>query len=253
MVHPTPSPEEFEPPVVELADDQSEGLVGILEALRDNWQNARHDPNQSYDEDDIHQSITVLNDLLERIESVSGTEGPNCLKIHSPAEIQEILFSILSVMNGIKTGEIDYGPQQNKRLMVEYEALLDKFAGAHWNENPLAQFWHQFGDLTPDSPEDPVIEAIVKHGDRTHLLRELSARKNISYSLSALENPERLDADPDNPEDVAKAFISEWDNTINSMNHSRYQQWLSEAEHHVGHVADLIEETFTADSEPPVP
>lgn len=124
--------------------------------------------------------------------------------------------------------------------MASYKNLLSRFTDAHWEDNPLAEYWHEFGELTPASPSDPIIVAIVEHGERTHVLRELMARRNTEYSMSALENPERLNADPDNPDDVAQKFIASWDETRESMGAQRYQTWLDAAEERVGRAATIL-------------
>ncbi|MFD1570157.1 MULTISPECIES: hypothetical protein [Haloferacaceae] len=241
MIHTTPSPVEFEYPEVNLSNSELGMLEWVLKSNRDSWQNARGDPNQDYRENDIHDTVSVLNDLISRVTELRLTEvGGGTLSINTPREMDEILFGTLLCLQGIQDGEVELGTQDSDAVAASYKSLLSRFTDAHWEDNPLAEYWHEFGDLTPASPSDPIIKAIVEHGERTHVLRELMARRNMEYTVSALENPERLNADPDDPDDVAQKFIAAWDETRGSMGSHQYQMWLDAAEERVGAGADFL-------------
>lgn len=251
MIRPAPAPEEFEPIVVELADAQTKGVIEALEVMRDHWKQVREGATQEYEEDEIHQTITICNSLIERADVISAIKGPDRLKLHNPTEMETILESLLSLLQNFDRGEIEYEPGDQEEAIKGYKAILNRFTEAHWEEDPLTKFWFEYGDFTPDSPEDPILEAITNYGSRTHLLRELMARLDRNYSLAAADNPTRLNADPDDPKDIAKKFISEWDSTRESMTQQRYGEWLEKAEQHVGYLANKIEDTYQNNSRPP--
>ena len=241
MIYPTPSPAEFEYPEVYLNESELGLLEWVLKSNRDSWQNARDDPNQDFKEDNIHDTVYVLNKLIGRVTDLQrpGVDG-GTLSINTPREMDEILYGTLLCLQSIQDGKIDLRGHDSDAVMTSYESLLSRFTDAHWEDNPLAEYWYEFDDLTPASPSDPIIVAIVEHGERTHVLRELMARRNTEYSMSALENPERLNADPDDPGDVAQKFIASWDETRESMRTQRYQTWLDAAEERVGRAASLL-------------
>lgn len=241
MIHLRPSPLKFERPEVELSDGDLKAVEGVLKTSRDGWQQARHSPNQDFSEDDLHDTISVLNDLINRVRELQLTEaGGAVLQLNTPREMDEILFSILSVLHAISEQKIDFESHDREQITSNYGELLSKFTTAHWQDNPLAEYWHEFGEHTPNSPSDPIIEAIAKQGERTHILRELIARSNPSHSMSAYENPERLNANPDDPDDIAQKFIRNWDETRRSMGSQSYQNWLEDAEAKVGRAADHL-------------
>lgn len=241
MIYPTPSPAEFEYPEVELNSSELGLLEWVLKSNRDSWQNTRDDPNQDFREDNVHDTVYVLNGLISRVTELqrSGGDG-GTLSINTPREMDEILYGTLLCLQNIQDGKVDLRGHDSDAVMASYESLLSRFTDAHWEDNPLAEYWYEFDDLTPASPSDPIIVAIVEQGERTHVLRELMARSNPGYSMSALENPQRLNADPDDPDDIAQKFIAAWDETRESMGPRQYQMWLDAAEEKVGTGADFL-------------
>lgn len=241
MLYPTPSDENFGQPEVELTSARVTFLLDILDKNRRIWKGARHHPKEDLPEDELHDTIFTLNNLAERATELQRSEASGgTLRIHTPRELDEIISSTLTVLHLIDKDEIDTAPVGKMETLAEIQRFLRQFTDVHHGDDPLAAYWYGFGRFTPDSPGEPIIEAIAKHGERTHVLREMTARRNSDYSLSAYENPERLDADPDDPDDVAQKFIEEWDNTRESMAPSQYRSWLQDAEAEMGLHADAL-------------
>jgi hypothetical protein len=241
MRGPTPTPEQFEYPKVTLTEAQLKNLTTALDTMRENWRHARTDPSQDYSEEMLHDTIATHNTLLERLNNIIQEPGQGgTIQISRPREIDEIIFGLLTMLDAITDGEVECKQTEDEAAIRAYEQLLSLFVDAHWEDDPLASYWYQFGELTPDEPSDPIIEAIAAHGERTHVLRELTARRDHRFSLSAYENPDRLGVDTDNPEEIAKAFIEKWDKTRDSMSHQQLEAWRREAEQASGPLADRL-------------
>lgn len=87
MIYPTPSPAEFEYPEVHLNESELGLLEWVLKSNRDSWQNARDDPNQDFREDNIHDTVYVLNKLIGRVTDLQrpGVDG-GTLSINTPVK-----------------------------------------------------------------------------------------------------------------------------------------------------------------------
>ena len=153
MIYPTPSPAEFEYPEVELNNSELGLLEWVLKSNRDSWQNARDDPNQDFREDNVHDTVYVLNGLISRVTELqrSGGDG-GTLSINTPREMDEILYGTLLCLQNISDGTVGLRGYDSDAVMASYESLLSRFTDAHWEDNPLAEYWYEFDDLTPASP-----------------------------------------------------------------------------------------------------
>lgn len=74
----------------------------MLKSNRDSWQNARDDPNQDFREDNVHDTVYVLNKLISRVTELqrSGGDG-GTLSLNTPREMEEILCGTLLYIQSI--------------------------------------------------------------------------------------------------------------------------------------------------------
>ena len=92
---------------------------------------------------------------------------------------------------------------------------------------------------TLSDPTDPeLMNAITRHGDREHVLRNLEAAGNMG-EMTALDVAYECDVEDEDVDTIAETFVREWDFYIEEIGEAHdHDHWLETIEEKYGDQAD---------------